>query len=65
MLKGFTHARLLWLPHRSARRQGVGDGIGRPKSAALWLRADLPVFGYARRYDRLGPPEEEEFEEES
>ena len=73
MLKGFTHARLA-CGCRLAFRDGVEGSpvtvVVDEKSPdlhdALHVR-DLPVYDYRealRPSTRLGPPEEEEFEEE-
>src|SRR3981189_2019445 len=73
MLKGFTHARLA-CGCRVAFREGVEGSpvtvVVDQKSPACTLSLhvrDLPVFDYRealRPSTRLGPPEEEEFEEE-
>ena len=73
MLKGFTHARLA-CGCRLAFREGVeGSPVavvveekGLGCAIPLHVR-DLPLFDYRealRPSTRLGPPEEEEFEEE-
>jgi hypothetical protein len=73
MLKGFTHAQLA-----CGCRIGFRDGVeGSPVTVVVEEKApgcvmalhvkDLPVFDYRealRASTRLGPPEEEEFEEE-
>jgi hypothetical protein len=74
MLKGFAHARLA-CGCRIAFREGVE---GSPVTVVVDLKSpvctlplhvrDLPLFDYReslRPSTRLGPPEEEEFEEES
>jgi hypothetical protein len=74
MLKGFTHARLA-CGCRITFREGVVDGspvtvVVDEKSPACTLAIhvrDLPLFDYRealRPSTRLGPPEEEEYEEE-
>ena len=73
MLKGFTHARLA-CGCRITFREGVE---GSPVTVVIDLKSpactlslhvrDLPLFDYRealRPSTRLGPPEEEEFEEE-
>lgn len=73
MLKGFTHARLA-CGCRVAFREGVE---GSPVTIVVDVKSpgcpltlhvqDLPLFDYReslRPSTRLGPPEEEEFEEE-
>lgn len=73
LLKGFTHARLA-CGCRIAFRAGVG---GSPVTVFVEAKApgcglplhvrDLPLFDYRealRPSTRLGPPEEEEYEEE-
>jgi hypothetical protein len=73
MLKGFTHARL-GCGCRITFREGVEgspvtvvvDTKGASCTLPLHVR-DLPVFDYRealRPSTRLGPPEEEEYEEE-
>ena len=74
MLKGFTHARLA-CGCRVAFREGVEGSpvtvVVDQKSPACTLSlhvSGLPMFDYReslRRPTRVGPPEEEEFEEES
>jgi hypothetical protein len=74
MLKGFTHARLA-CGCRITFRDGVEGSpvtvVVEQKSAACTLPLhvrDLPIFDYRealRASTRLGPPEEEEFEEEN
>ena len=74
MLKGFAHARLA-CGCRIAFREGVEGSpvtvVVDQKSAACSLPLhvrDLPLFDYReslRPSTRLGPPEEEEFEEEN
>ena len=73
MLKGFTHARLA-----CGCRITFRDGVeGSPVTVVVDLKSpgcpltlhvqDLPLFDYRealRASTRLGPPEEEEFEEE-
>jgi hypothetical protein len=73
MLKGFTHARLA-----CGCRIGFREGVeGSPVTVVVEEKApvcvmslhvkDLPVFDYRealRPPTRLGPPEEEEYEEE-
>ena len=73
MLKGFTHARLA-CGCRITFREGVEGSpvtvVVDEKSPACTLSLhvrDLPLFDYRealRPSTRLGPPEEEEFEEE-
>ena len=73
MLKGFTHARLA-CGCRITFRDGVEGSpvtvVVDEKSPACTLSLhvrDLPLFDYRealRPPTRLGPPEEEEFEEE-
>jgi hypothetical protein len=73
MLKGFTHARLA-CGCRIAFRDGVEGSpvtvVVEHKSPACTLPLhvqDLPVYDYRealRASTRLGPPEEEEYEEE-
>jgi hypothetical protein len=73
MLKGFTHARLA-CGCRIAFRDGVEGSpvtvVVEQKSAVCTLPLhvqDLPVYDYRealRASTRLGPPEEEEYEEE-
>jgi hypothetical protein len=73
MLKGFTHARLA-CGCRLAFREGVGGSpvtvLVDSKSPACTLSLHvqgLPMFDYRealRPPTRIGPPEEEEFEEE-
>jgi hypothetical protein len=73
MLKGFTHARLA-CGCRIAFRDGVE---GSPVTVVIDIKSagcpltlhvqDLPLFDYRealRPSTRLGPPEEEEYEEE-
>lgn len=73
MLKGFTHARLA-CGCRLAFREGV-DGravtivLDEKSSGCLAVHhvRDLPLYDYRealRASTRLGPPEEEEYEEE-
>ena len=74
MLKGFTHARLA-CGCRVSFREGVEGSpvtvVVDQKSPACTLPlhvCNLPVFDYRealRPPTRIGPPEEEEFEEES
>jgi hypothetical protein len=74
MLKGFTHARLA-CGCRVAFREGVEGSpvtvVVDTKSPACRLSLHvqgLPMFDYRealRPPTRIGPPEEEEFEEES
>jgi hypothetical protein len=74
MLKGFTHARLA-CGCRVAFREGVEGSpvtvVVDAKSPACRLSLHvqgLPMFDYRealRPPTRIGPPEEEEFEEES
>ena len=73
MLKGFTHARLA-----CGCRIGFRAGVeGSPVTVVVDLKSpacpltlhvqDLPLFDYRealRASTRLGPPEEEEYEEE-
>lgn len=73
MLKGFTHARLA-CGCRIGFRAGVeGSPVlvvveqKSPQCASTHHVADLPLYDYResmRPSTRLGPPEEEEFEEE-
>jgi len=73
MLKGFTHARLA-CGCRVAFREGVeGSPVtvvveGKAAGCVMSLHVkDLPVYDYReslRPPTRLGPPEEEEYEEE-
>lgn len=73
MLKGFTHATLA-CGCRIAFRDGVGGSpvtvVLDQKSPACTLQLhvrDLPLYDYReslRPPTRLGPPEEEEYEEE-
>jgi len=74
MLKGFTHARLA-CGCRVAFREGVEGSpvtvvidVKSPTCALPLHVRDLPMFDYRealRASTRLGPPGEEEFEEES
>ena len=71
MLKGFTHARLA-CGCRITFREGVEGSpvtvVVEEKSPACTVHVrDLPLYDYRealRASTRLGPPEEEEFEEE-
>jgi hypothetical protein len=70
-VEGF-HARAagLWVPHHVSRRRRrqPGDGRRRREGSGLTLSLhvrDLPLYDHRERPStRLGPPEEEEYEEE-
>ncbi len=73
MLKGFTHARLA-CGCRIGFREGVEGSpvlvvvdVKSPQCASTQHVAGLPLFDYResmRPSTRIGPPEEEEYEEE-
>ena len=73
MLKGFTHARLA-CGCRVGFREGVEGSpvlvvveVKSPQCASTQHVADLPLYDYResmRPSTRMGPPEEEEYEEE-